>query len=162
MAFVDVSYDKNKIYTSGFTEQNSPLYKKKLQWKPNVLLATLQCGVNVLYMDADLFLLRDPFPYLQSYKNVDFLAQKDSKVCTGFMYFRQSHNSLQVVDVARRIHNLADDDDQHAVNKALQYMSFVNWKLLPPSLFMSGDVFFRNHQYYWDPICRLYECFIDL
>ena len=162
MAFIDVSADKADIHTSGFTEQDSPLFKKKLQWKLNVLLATLQCNVIVLYMDSDIVLLRDPFPYLNSYKSIDLLAQKDGTVCTGFMFLRPTHNAMQLVDVARRIRGLVDGGDQQATIDALQYMKHVRWELLPTSLFMNGRIFFDSHQYCWDRICILYECLIDI
>lgn len=123
----------------------------------NVLLATLQCGVDVLYMDSDIVLLRDPFSFLQSYNNVDLLAQKDGTICTGFMFLHPTHNAMQLIDVARRIRGLVNGGDQRAVLEAVRYMRHVRSRLLPASLFMSGEVFFSNHEYYWDRICRLSE-----
>ena len=86
---------------------------------------------------------------------MDLLAQKDATVCTGFMYLRPTHNAMQLVDVARRIRGLVDTGDQIAIISALQFMNHVRWELLPPSLFMSGELFFSSHQYYWDRICTL-------
>lgn len=152
VAFIDVSVDTRRIFTGSFTEQDSPLFKQKLQWKLNVLLATLQCNVSLLYMDADIVLFKNPFPYFYARKDIDFVAQQDWKVCTGFMYMLPTHASLHVIDVARRIRGMVNGGDQAAVITALRYVKGVRYKLLPKSRFMSGEVFFMGHEYSWDPI----------
>lgn len=152
VAFIDVSVDTRRISTNSFSDQNSPLFKQKLQWKLNVLLATLQCNVSLLYMDADIVLFKNPFPYFYSLKDIDFVAQKDWTVCTGFMFMLPTQASLHLIDVARRIRGMVNEGDQGAVITALRYVKGVRYKLLPKKLFMSGEVFFGGHEYSWDPI----------
>ena len=150
-ALVDSSIDRNNIQTKQFTDQASAQFKKKLQWKLNILLAALECNVTILYMDADIVLLKDPFPYLNSIQRVHFLAQKDITVCSGFMYLYPHNKTMQMIDVARRIRNRVNGGDQGAILNVVSQMR-IRHQLLRSDLFMSGEFFFSEYNYYWDKI----------
>lgn len=154
VAFIDTSYDSKEIKTKSFTDQETPAFKTKLQWKLNIILAALECQVEVLYMDADIFLLRNPFPFLSSYHGYDFVAQKDITVCSGFMYFWPTSKSMRMLYVARKIRAKINGGDQLAILKVLENIHDIKYGLLPPTLFMSGETFFDKYQYYWNQIGR--------
>lgn len=120
----------------------------------NIILAALECQVEVLYMDSDIFLLRNPFPFLSSYHGYDFVAQKDITVCSGFMYFWPTSKSMRMIDVARKIRAKINGGDQLAILKVLENIHDIKYGLLPPTLFMSGETFFDKYQYYWNQIGR--------
>lgn len=101
-------------------------------------------------MDSDIFLLRNPFPHLNTYKGLDFVAQRDQSVCTGFLYFWPTQPSFQLLDVARNIRWLVNGDDQKAILTVLKVISDIKYTLLPSRLYMSGKVFFSYYQHYWD------------
>ena len=102
-------------------------------------------------MDADIVLLKDPFPYLNSIRGVHFLAQRDITVCSGFMYLYPHNKTMQMIDVARRIRNRVNGGDQGAILNVVSQMR-IRHQLLRSDLFMSGELFFSEYNYYWDKI----------
>lgn len=155
-AFVDTTIDQRNININ-FTDQGTPQFKTKLQWKLNIILAALECNVTVLYMDSDIVLIRNPFSYLSSIPDVHFLAQKDGSVCSGFMFLYPKNTTMQMIDVARRIRNQINGGDQAAILAVIKEMETLKYKLLTSDLFMSGDVFFKKFNYYWDQISNYFK-----
>ena len=129
VAFIDSSLDTNGIDTQNYTVFGSRTFNIKLQWKLNILMASLQCNVNVLYLDSDVFLLKNPFSYLSQYKNVDFVAQGDISVCTGFMYFWPTEVSIRMLEVARSIRWLINGNNQDAVISVLKVIKEIKYIL---------------------------------
>ena len=82
------------------------------------------------------------------------MAQKDVELCTGFFFLWPTHFSMQMIDVARRIRESANVDDQLAIAIVLDTMKTIRYEYLPSKHFMSGEVFFSEYQYYWDPISK--------
>ncbi len=136
-----------------FANYDSTLYNKKMELKLTLIKAVLSYGFSLLYMDSDVILLKDPFPYLQSITGYDLLAQKDVTVCNGFMYIRPTNQSIAAITRAYEIIQQSDIDDQKALNTALKELP-LSLLLLPTRFFPSGGDFFNRYQYYWDKTGR--------
>ena len=124
-----------------------------MQWKLNIMLAAVLTKVKVLYMDTDITLLKNPFPFLNQYQDMDFVAQKSNYICAGFLYFWPTHRTLQLLDTARRIGLATKWDDQLAINYVTNSMKpNISYQYLPTDKFMNGRDFFSRYQYYWEPL----------
>lgn len=135
---------------TSFANQESTLFKRKMWNKLKLILEVVSYGYDLLYMDSDVILLKDPFPYLYSITGYDLIAQKDDKgICTGFMYVKSSNKTIALMSTAYRTVQQPGMSDQIAVNKAVGDNS-VPYYLLPTGLFPSGGDFFKKYQYYWD------------
>ena len=99
-------------------------------------------------MDSDIALLKNPFPFFYSTKSYDMLVQRDETLCAGFMfiYSKKSTIDLFKLDIGNNI------DDQPALIHAYNQKKNVNLYFLPTDSFSSGEVFWRKHSFYWDPI----------
>ena len=135
---------------SSFADQATREFKKKIRWKITLLYRILHFGVNILYMDCDVVLLKNPFPYVYSVSGVDLLVQRDgSKICTGFMYLVSSLTSKAMMRQANRYIRRQAMDDQDAVNRAVKDRK-TPFLFLPSDRFPSGGEFFARHQLAWD------------
>lgn len=134
---------------TAFANQQSPLFKQKMRNKLSLLLQVLTFGFNVLYIDSDVILLKDPFPYLQSFPQYDLLAQRDANICSGFMYFVSNPRSIAMMTRAYQIVQKPNMRDQTAVNNAVAERK-TPYALLSANLFPSGGKFFGRYQFYWD------------
>lgn len=131
-----------------FANQESSLFKK-MQSKLALIKTVLSNGFSLLYMDSDVILLKDPFPYLQNITGYDLIAQKDVNVCTGFMYIRSTNQSIALMTRAYEIVQQPGMRDPITVLTALNELS-MPFLLLPIRFFPSGGDFFNRYQYYWD------------
>ena len=133
--------------TEQFTVQGSPLFAKKMQNKLDIIYVALANGYNVFYMDSDIALLKNPFPFFYSLNSYDMLVQRDDTICSGFMfiYSRKSTIDLFNLDIGK------NKGDQAALIQAYS-QSKVNLYFLPSDTFSSGKVFWSKHSFYWDPI----------
>ena len=71
------SIGKDSSFAHSFADQATREFKKKIRWKITLLYRILHFGVNLLYMDCDVVLLKNPFPYVYSVSGVDLLVQRD-------------------------------------------------------------------------------------
>ena len=136
-------------YPMGFANQESDLFKRKMRMKLKIIQDVVSYGYDVLYMDSDVILLKDPFPYLYSITGYDLIAQQDETICSGFMYLKSSKKSIALMSTAYRIVQQPEMDDRTALIKAANECS-VPYYLLPTGLFPSGSDYFEKYQYYWD------------
>lgn len=144
------SIGKDSSFAHSFADQATREFKKKIRWKITLLYRILHFGVNLLYMDCDVVLLKNPFPYVYSVSGVDLLVQRDgSKICTGFMYLVSSPNSKAMMRQANRYIRRQVMDDQDAVNLAVK-KTRMPFLFLPSDAFPSGFRFFARHQLAWD------------
>ena len=104
----------------------------------------------ILYVDSDVILLKNPFPYLFSINGYDFIVQRDKgSVCSGFMFIKPSKQSLYLFEEAASYIQDVNVRDQSAINIARRVTKTPTY-FLPESLFPSGMEFFKKYQYYWD------------
>ena len=144
-----VFFKKNiNTYIEKFTVQGSPLFEKKMRLKLDIILTALINGFNVLYMDSDIVLRRDPFPYLFGLESYDMLVQRDVSICAGFMFLYARDAVIRLVKLAASY----EMDDQPALNRAYRQTNEVKLLFLPVKLFSSGKEFWSTHSFYWDPI----------
>ena len=136
------------VSTEQFTVQGSPLFAKKMQNKLDIIYTALLNGYNVFYMDSDIALLKNPFPYFYRLKSYDMLVQRDITICSGFMfiYSRKSTIDLFKIDIGN------NKGDQAALIRAYNQKKNVNLNFLPTDTFSSGRVFWSSHSFYWNPI----------
>ena len=136
------------VSTEQFTVQGSPLFAKKMQNKLDIIYTALLNGYNVFYMDSDIALLKNPFPYFYRLKSYDMLVQRDGTICSGFMfiYSRKSTIDLFKIDIGN------NKGDQAALIRAYNQKKNVNLNFLPADTFSSGRVFWSSHSFYWNPI----------
>ncbi len=140
----------NTESSNTFALHQTAAFMEKTKWKITLILQVLKMGFNVLYADADVILLKDPFPYLESLSGYDFIAQKDGNyICSGFMYILSNPRSINAIGKAHEYVQKSIMRDQIAVNLAI-VRSNISYYLLPDSLFPSGLEFFRRYQFYWD------------
>ena len=141
------------VDTSAASSYGSPAFRNKVQWKLIMLLQAINQNVRVLYLDSDIILFKDPFPVLNSYTGYDILAQRDSAICTGFMYLFPTPLTKQILVKTIEIRpKLKNADDQLAFNKVVSSNPSTKLLYLPDKLFSSGAVFFKLHSYYWESI----------
>jgi len=84
---------------------NSPAYNKIVTQRPTQILALLRQGTNVLYVDIDSVLLRDPFPWFIG-NQASIWAANDAAdkvkagpfhACTGFLAIKSTKDSLRLM-----------------------------------------------------------------
>ena len=144
-------YSKTSQVNSQFSNYGSKDFNIKQHWKMNFIMACLLLKVKVLYMDSDVYLLRNPLPFFENYHNLDFVAQEDMHcICAGFVFFWPTVSTIKMLDVARDIRAIQGKDDQAAINAVVEVIKEIHYQFLPSSLFMSGDIFFNYYQHSWD------------
>ena len=149
------SMGEDSSIASSFADQATREFKKKIRWKITLLYQIVRSGVNLLYMDCDVVLLKNPFPYLYSVKGYDMMAQRDGHtICTGFMYFVSSPSTVTLLKQANMYVQHLMMDDQDAVNRAVKDRK-TPFLFLPSDRFPSGGEFFARHQLAWDLKGRL-------
>ena len=106
-------------------------------------------GFSVLYVDCDVLIFKNPFPYFTKYPGYSILAQRDVELCAGFMYLRPFNNTIRFLNLVVRNIYSTGRTDQDVIIDLLPTFS-IKYALLPSSRFASGEVFFNKYQYYWD------------
>ena len=122
----------------------------KMVLKLVIVRDLLSLDLRVLYMDCDILLFKDPFPYLQRYEHLDMVAQRDETLCAGFMYIQPTAVSkrnffMSIMEMYRR--GIMDQDALTIVVNATDSSSFA---YLPSDLFENGNLFSMSHQFFWD------------
>lgn len=148
VALVDTSEISLGDTIQSHSTRLSIAFFKKVHYKLVVIHTVLKSGYRVLYVDSDVVLLKNPFPYLYGLKQVDMIAQRDESVlCSGFMFIYPTDKSIKLFRKA--IHDNATQGD-NAIIAELAKTENLDVTLLPISLFSSGYEFFQFNQYYWD------------
>lgn len=120
---------------------------QKTHYKLVAISSVLNAGYRLLYMDSDIILIKNPFPYLYGMKPTHLIGQKDGSLCSGFMFITPTALSRRVFNST--ITEEIDDDDQGIIRRVAKREG-LNATLLPTDLFVSGKFFFEHHQFYWD------------
>jgi hypothetical protein len=79
-------------YTEGFVKPFGKEYLNTTQSKPQMMKSVLNCGFDVLWLDADLGIANNPLPYFQAHK-ADMqisLNYPQDKANTGVVYVRNT------------------------------------------------------------------------
>ena len=123
----------------------------KMVLKLCIIKDLLLLKYHVLYMDADVFLFKNPFPFLSQYSSYDFVAQKDDDICAGFMYLNPTSPTVHLIHLSLNIMYTREIMDQDAI----QFMMNISkdstkFAFLPNKYFMSGRDYAQTHQFIWD------------
>ena len=104
-------------------------------------------------MDADVFLFKNPFPFLSQYSSYDFVAQKDDDICAGFMYLLPTTTSMKLVTMAMQRMVGREIHDQEAILEIVEnrLLPELQWRLFHPPIYNRGNIFFEKHQFCWIP-----------
>ena len=152
VAILDIA-NNNSINTQTASTWGTKAFQNKVQWKLVMLMRALDLNIKVLYVDSDIILLKKPFAYLNSIQGYDLIAQKDTTICSGFMYLHPTSKTKALIKKAAILRpKLKNAGDQKAILTAVREFPTIKTFLLPIELFSSGENFFNTHSYYWDPI----------
>ena len=128
-------------------------FHNKVHYKLVLWQIVINMNIQILYVDSDVILLQNPLFYLNSFTGYDIIAQRDGELCSGFMYMYPTRNTKLAVERSIKIRpKLPDANDQDALIAAFRTIRDFRLKLLPFDTVPSGEVFFKSHHYYWDPI----------
>ena len=131
----------------------SSTFQHKVLNKMKVIKSIQGMGFNLLYMDCDIILFRDPWPILYSFyaKGFDIVSQKDYTLNSGFMLLFPTANTKAVLRRAYYHMLQRSELDQESIQFAMKTIP-CSLHLLPERQFSNGRVFFSHHQFYWDTI----------
>lgn len=139
-------------------------FKQKMNAKQRIIREVLLLNCSVLLFDSDVLLLKDPLPGILALDPVDMLAQKDERVNSGFVsqsrtsfthsFFRPTLASIHFLNHVIHYMPVWGLSDQPTTNRLIEEnrVPAFRWGLLPEREYSSGLVFFRSHQFQWDPI----------
>ena len=109
--------------------------------------------------DSDVVIFQNPFKYVPTDEEFDFIAQKDATICSGFVYWRATDRSRLTIELTlnkmkeRNIHDqtaLVEVVDNHLVPELKSL-------LFEPMLYNRGSIYFEMHQFGWGPHSRTRE-----
>ena len=82
----------------------------------------LRLGYMILYVDSDVILLKNPFPYLYGISVYDIIAQNDNgDICSGFMFIKPTKQTQYVLERSVALVKETNARDQVAINKVYGY-----------------------------------------
>ena len=116
----------------------------------------LNMNVNCLFFDSDVVIFQNPFKYVPEDEDFDFIAQKDTSVCSGFVYWRSTERSIQAIIFSLQNIKEADMHDQAALIEVIngRLVPGLKYLLFPAALYNRGNIYFEAHQFGWGPHSR--------
>ena len=114
----------------------------------------LSMGVSCLFFDSDIILFKDPFSGFPQPEDYDFVAQRDEHICTGFMYFRPTKNSFDLLKRSLQTMEGREMNDQDAIQEIViqNRIRDLKWHYLDDNAYSKGSIFFTAHQFPWTPV----------
>ena len=144
---------KNNLLTEEDSSKSTRMWTDsaflKMVLKLVVIKDILDIDMRVLYMDSDVILFKDPFPYLRAFESVDIASQQDDTMCAGFMYIQPTENSRKTIKQAILEMYLQGIMDQDALHWVITRHRICSFAFLPTDQFMSGREYSRDHQFFW-------------
>lgn len=166
-ASADESGEDSESIDRGVFDAHSQEYKQLISNRPTRLLQVLCSGRNVLYIDTDTVLRKNPFPIInERYRNgvdisiaLDHVVRKKYAhgfgVCTGFVAIKSNPKTvLFLAEWERHCHDEGGkaNNDQTSFNYAYEAfwrerhesgMDIVKLQGLPVDLFPNGNQYFQ-------------------
>lgn len=113
------------------------------------IIKFLEEGEDVLYIDNDTWLFRNPLPYIAQFEGVDIIIQSDEPasppLCTGFLFLKSNDTVKQFIreiisynQTHEKIGNLIIED-QVSFFMVLDKNAEIKVGVLPRHLFPNGD-----------------------
>ena len=122
----------------------------KMVLKLVIIKDLLLIRLRVLYLDSDILLFKNPFPFLQNYESYDMVAQRDDTLCAGFMYIQPTTETIRLFHLSMNEMYRRGIMDQDALDIVVHQSSTLRFSFLPVRQFMSGREYSRYHQFFWD------------
>lgn len=118
--------------------------------------SVLSMGVDCLFFDSDVVIFQNPFKYVPKDQEFDLIAQADTSVCSGFVFWRSTSRSLRAVDLTLQKMRERNIHDQTALTEVLdnKLVPGLKYLLFDPMLYNRGSIFFETHQFGWGPFSR--------
>lgn len=133
-----------------YQEEGSISFLSVAKQKLLILQSLVNAGFNVIYMDSDIVLFKDPVYDLLQYPE-SFVFQMDRQECTGFFLTRPRKDAEETINCALNYIDSHRVHDQYSMVYCLKYLN-VTRRELNRHLYSNGAVFFAHHNYPWDPI----------
>ena len=129
----------------GPSDFNTEEFGKKAIRKVIVSLLALELGYKVLFMDADIILFKNPFPYI-SCNQCDILFQPEQPhgdINSGFYFAFPTEQIKKLFSTVIERKDCWKYEEQHCLSITANELK-IKKVLLPYQLFQSGLVFFNN------------------
>ena len=144
-------YQHPQINSDESPKFHSDDFKLKASVKIKIITAALMHGFQVFFTDADVVFLRDPLPYLTSYKNADLVIQNDtdSGLNSGFLLARPTYSSVTLMHRALDIvmtHIIFDQEALNLVIKEMVSTNSLDMVVLDAQRFPNGKVYFEDEK----------------
>ncbi|XP_071818160.1 uncharacterized protein [Apostichopus japonicus] len=128
-------------------------YKKLVRKRIAYYKLLLANGIDFLYIDTDIVLLADPFPYFNSNDDIFIQFDQQRMLCSGFVYFKARNITISFTDTWAKFVHTDNQGNQRIFNKKLRRFQERDYgmkvKVLPPNRFMSGKTFkYSNSSWY--------------
>ncbi len=176
---IQVFYDESINCDQKFGKFGTAQFKNVTNYKFVPLLKLLKKGYNVLFVDADIVFIKNPFPFFNKgfdisiqygqgeIINEEYLNTKQNPIglggdkynylCTGFFYVQSNQRSINFFEKALQClldnSDKVEFDDQDAFNEVFQKnRSNIKLDVLEPYLFPNGGVFTRESKF--KDMCR--------
>ena len=131
-------------------------FQKKVTNKLQLISLLLGYQMRILYMDCDIILFKNPWPYLNKFTHqmVDIVAQRDESLNSGFMLLFPTEATKNLMKHAHNYMLMHNELDQESILAVLPRFSSLRLSLLPEDQFANGKIFFSKYQFYWDTLKR--------
>ena len=136
---------------SGFFPFGSKGFREIVRLKPLITYEIGKMGVNQLFVDGDVVILRNPLDYIVHHPltpHTDYWTQDDTYTpCTGFYYLKATSNSVRLYEnILIQLSKQEDQMEQYAQMEVLKGYEETGealvWRYLPRELFPNGLVYF--------------------
>lgn len=160
---IPVALIKSKKTTSvvqnqKYNDYGSHNFNQIVKLKLVAALKILSMNVGVLLLDSDIVLFQEPFTGLPKNDSFDVIAQKDTHICTGFIYFLPTTNSKRLIELSLERMERKEVHDQEALLEIVHDGSLpeLQWRLFHPPDYNRGSIFFEKHQFCWKPVGKAF------
>jgi hypothetical protein len=149
-----VKHHYSKVGIADFGTEN---FRKLTIEKIGFIQTRLSMNERLLFLDNDIYLLKDPISYLEEYiGDADIVFQDDVNefvhrgqtfpiVNTGVIYAKKTGQTIDLFDPnSEHIRLMTErENDQHVLNRRLLDLG-IDFKVLPKDLFPCGKVWYND------------------
>lgn len=165
----------NISYHLAITHLNKSGYEAS-QWKsdgyiylvrkrPHYIKILLSRGLDLFYVDTDIVLLGNPFPFFNGSSDLFVQQELESEnlYCAGFFYIRSNIRTIAFANAWATAHIKGRRGIQRSFNDVLMLYDDISVTSLPTDQFCSGSVFFSSEVPWQDrypPVIEVHANFI--
>lgn len=152
---IDTSLVEHHFSNVGIADFGSESFRKLTTEKISIIQKELEVSDRVLFLDNDIYLLKNPIDYFENYiEDAEIIFQDDVNefehegkkypvVNTGVIYIKSTDQTHTLFDPnSDHIRNMgSQENDQTVINRRLLDLG-VKFKVLPKELFPCGRVWY--------------------